>query len=179
MEIYLGTIVMFTYNFEVLGFAMCDGRLLQIQQYSALFSLIGTFFGGNGTTNFALPDLRGRVPIGLGAAAGRTAYTLGQSGGVETVTLAAANVPVPSHTHPVNASSATAGRGTSPNGNVLAVPANGVEIYNAAPTAGIIMNAGMIGPPAAGNPPTPVSVIQPYQAVSYQIAMEGIYPPRA
>ncbi len=176
MEIYIGTIMMFTFNFDVMGFATCDGRLLPVQQYAALFALIGATYGGDGVTNFALPDLRGRVPIGIGQGPGRSQYIYGQHGGAESVTLQSANMP--SHTHPVNASSAAAGRGTSPSGNVLAVPSGSIEIYNAAATTGVTMNAGMIGPPAGAGSPTPVSVVQPYQAVSFQIALQGLFPTR-
>jgi microcystin-dependent protein len=176
MDIYIGTIMMFTFNFEVMGFAICDGRLLPIQSYTPLFALIGTTYGGDGVTNFALPDLRGRVPISIGQGSGRSLYNLGQFGGAEGVPLQSANMP--SHTHPVNASSAAAGRATSPANGVLAVPSGSIEIYNPAATAGVTMNAGMIGPPAGSGAPSPVSVIQPYLAVSFQIALQGLFPTR-
>src|SRR5690242_748945 len=98
MEVYIGTILLFAGNFAPLNFAFCDGRLLPISQFQALFAILGTTYGGNGTTNFALPDLRGRVPLGMGQAPGRTPYVIGQTGGNETTQLTIPNMPAHNHT---------------------------------------------------------------------------------
>src|SRR5215218_1600346 len=97
-EPYLGQIYLVPYNFAPRGFAFCQGQILSISQNSALFSLLGTTYGGNGTTTFALPDLRGRVPNGSGTGPGLAPYSLGQQSGVESVTLAPSQMPLHSHT---------------------------------------------------------------------------------
>ena len=107
MEPFLGEIRMFGFDFAPQGWALCNGQLLPINQNQALFSLLGNMYGGNGTTTFALPNLQSRVPIHQGQGAGLSAYVVGQAGGAETVTLAAAQMPA--HAHPVKASSNTAG----------------------------------------------------------------------
>jgi microcystin-dependent protein len=169
---YIGQIIIFGGNFEINGWAACDGRLLPISQYAALFSLIGTYYGGNGSSNFALPDLRGRAPIGMGQGPGLSPHDIGQQAGTETVTLLATNLP--SHSHQVNALSLAAGRGTSPAAGLLATPANSVEIYNTG-TPNVQMSPLMIG--QTGNN-VPVSVMQPYLAVNYLIALVGLFPSR-
>ena len=97
MEGYLAQIMFMALNFTPRNWAPCDGRLISIASNTALFSLLGTTYGGNGTTTFALPDLRGRVPVGQGSGPGLSPYSLGQMGGVETVTLTTTQIP--SHTH--------------------------------------------------------------------------------
>lgn len=98
------------FNFEPLGWEYCDGQLLSIAAYNSLFTLIGTTYGGNGTTNFAVPDLRGRVPIHFGQGPGLSNYTIGQTGGVENVTLTLPQIPA--HTHLISSSSASGNYGT-------------------------------------------------------------------
>src|SRR5580692_1409475 len=90
---YLGAIFIFAGNFAPRGFALCQGQVLSIAQNTALFSILGTTYGGNGTTTFQLPDLQGRAPVGQGNGAGLSPVTLGQVGGVENVTIMAANMP--------------------------------------------------------------------------------------
>src|SRR5271166_127685 len=96
-EPFLGQIILFAGNFAPRGWAFCDGSLLSISQYTALFSILGTTYGGNGTTNFALPDLRGRAAVGFGQAPGLSNYILGEQTGSETVALTGPQMPV--HTH--------------------------------------------------------------------------------
>ena len=170
---YIGSIIIFAGNFEINGWAFCDGRLLSIAQNSALFAILGTTYGGNGTSTFALPDLRGRVPLDWGQGPGLSPYALGEVGGVENVALNSNNLPV--HTHTVHASSAAAGRGTAPTSGLLATPANSAEIYNTG-TPNVTMSPAMIGP-AGGN--IPVAVLQPFLALNYIIALVGIFPSRA
>lgn len=105
-EPFVGEIRMFGFNFEPQGWAFCDGRLLPISQNAALFSLLGTTYGGDGVSTFALPDLRSRVPVSLGQGEGLSSYAEGQAGGTETVTITPAQMPA--HTHAVNASSSPA-----------------------------------------------------------------------
>src|SRR3989442_14603602 len=129
---FLGMIILVPYNFAPRNWAFCNGQLLPIAQNTALFALIGTTYGGNGQTTFALPDLRGRAPISSGQGPGLSNYTLGQVGGTEIVTLLSNQMPV--HTHAVTLSglSATAnvknaaGNQQSPVGNVPAIEAAGV-----------------------------------------------------
>ena len=110
-EPFVGEIRMFGFGFAPQGWAPCNGQLLPINQNQALFSLLGTTYGGDGEATFALPDLRSRVPVGQGQGPGLSAYAEGQAGGAETVTLTATQMP--GHTHPVRASSSAAGS-TSP-----------------------------------------------------------------
>ena len=102
---YIATITTFGFNFAPRGYAQCNGQILAIAQNSALFSLIGTFYGGNGVQNFALPDLRGRVPIHMGQGLGLSNYVIGQPGGAESVTLSIAQMPA--HTHAFTGSGGT------------------------------------------------------------------------
>jgi microcystin-dependent protein len=174
---FIGEIRIFGFNFAPVGWAMCQGQLLPISQNVALFSLLGTFYGGNGTSNFALPDLRSRVPLGLGQGTGLSNYAIGQAGGAETVTLSVTQLPA--HNHAVNASDAAgvslfgpSDRSDSPKGHVL----GRAEIYADRPDGTTVMNAEMIGNTGGGSP---VSVIQPYLALNFCIALQGIYPSRS
>src|SRR5579872_1398054 len=105
---FIGAIVLFCGNFAPAGWALCNGQLLSISQWTALFSILGTTYGGNGQTTFGLPDLRGRVPIHPGQGPGLSNYVLGQAGGVETVTLAIQNLPA--HNHSLNGDNAAGGK---------------------------------------------------------------------
>lgn len=173
---YLGEIRMFGFTFAPQGWAFCNGQLLSITQNTALFSLLGTTYGGNGTTTFQLPDFRGRVPIHFGNGVGLSPYVEGQIGGVETVTLTLPQSA--SHTHLVYADGDVASNNSpSPSGNALATFATGGDIY--ATAAGIkkavTMNPEMIGA-AGGGQPHPN--IQPYLVVNFCIALNGIFPSR-
>ena len=167
---YLGEIRLFPYNFAPQGWAFCDGRLLPISQNAALFSLLGTTYGGNGTTTFALPDLRGRVPISSGTGPGLSSYSIGEVTGVESVALTAAQLA--SHAHAVEASAAK-GTAKSPAG---AVPGHTkAEDYDPTPDGTTTMNAGMIAPAGGSQPHTNV---QPLLVLNFCIAMQGIFPSR-
>jgi microcystin-dependent protein len=139
-EPFVGEIRMFGFGFAPQGWAPCNAQLVPISQNQALFSLLGTTYGGDGVTTFALPDLRSRVPAGQGQGPGLSPYAEGQAGGAETVTLAAAQMP--GHTRPVTASSSPAGSG-QPGGRALARSAS--HIYTATPDASTVMNAAMAG----------------------------------
>lgn len=128
MEPFLGQLALFGFDFAPRGWMFCDGQLLPIAQYSALFSLLGTTYGGDGRTTFGVPDLRGRAPIHFGHGAGLSNRILGAMSGAEVATLTVANLPA--HSHPLHAVNATANV-SDPDGARLAVPAAGT-IYTTA-----------------------------------------------
>lgn len=166
----LGQISMFAGNFAPRGWALCDGQLLAISSNTALFSLLGTTYGGDGRTTFALPDLRGRAPIHEGQGPGLSDKRLGQRGGAEQVILQVSNLP--SHTHSLNASTAT-GTSNVPTGNVHADTSVFDKEY--ATTANTAMSGTAIGN-TGGN--IPVSIVQPYLTINYIIALQGTFPSR-
>lgn len=169
---YIGEIRMFGGTFAIRGWAFCNGAQLQISQYDALYSLIGTTYGGDGISVFNLPDLRSRVPIGSGQGPGLQNYPIGQQSGVETVTLVTGNLPA--HNHGAGAQSA-GGDSNAPGGNTSAwAQASGNSRYTTdAPTGA--MNSGTIG--FFGNN-QPHDNMLPFQCINYIIALEGIFPPR-
>ena len=180
MEPFVGQITLFPFNFAPVGWALCEGQLLPISQYTAVFSLLGTYYGGNGVSNFALPDLRGRVPIGQGAGPGLSSYVIGGQQGVETIALLSSQSPAHSHAFPVFAVAAST---NAPSG---ALPAEGhgtgrggatVNTYAPLQTATrASLAAGQVGI-AGGN--RPHNNIQPYLTLNWCIALQGIFPPRA
>jgi microcystin-dependent protein len=167
-EPFIGQVMMIGFTFAPRGWALCDGQILPIAQNTALFSLLGTTYGGNGTTTFALPDLRGRVPIHAGQGPGLSPYTLGQVGGAEQVTLLANQMPA--HNHSLSATNAEASL-TLPGGQLLA-QSREVTYGSGAPVA---MNPQSIGQ-AGGSQPHENR--QPYLTINFIIALEGIYPSR-
>ncbi|MFO0909469.1 MAG: tail fiber protein [Isosphaeraceae bacterium] len=167
---FVGEILLMAITYVPQGFADCNGQLLAINQNQALFSLLGTTFGGNGTTNFALPDLRGRAPIHFGQGSGLTSYTLGGKGGAETVALNSTQMP--SHQHTPLCSSAV-GNQVAPAGNVWAGSAND-NLYSTA-TPSTTMYAAAVG--SAGNNQAHENR-QPVLALRYVIALVGVYPSR-
>ncbi len=168
-EPFLAEIIMFGGNFAPRGWALCDGQLLPISQYSALFSLLGTTYGGDGRTTFALPDLRGRVAIHPGNGAGLSPYDLGEKGGAETNTIHANQLPA--HNHPMQTATAPADTANSL-GNSFGGALNYV---NAAATQK--MNTSSIGNNATPN--ESVNNRQPYLCVNFIIAMQGTFPSRS
>jgi microcystin-dependent protein len=167
-EPFIGEIRMFGGNFAPRGWAFCNGQLLSISQNTALFSLLGTTYGGNGETTFALPDLRGRFPMHFGAGPNLSNRPLGQKSGAEKVKLIAAEMPA--HTHALRGSAAASNTG-SPAG---AVPASG-GAYNTAWDKTTVLDAEGVGSAggggAHGNMP-------PFTVVNFIIALEGIFPSR-
>lgn len=174
MDFYLAQIFMFAGNFAPRGSLFCDGQILAIAPNTALFSLLGTTYGGNGTTTFALPDLRGRVPMGAGAGPGLAPRTLGERGGSESITLTTNQLPSHTHTATLNVSTAAA-TATSPSGNVLAAAER--EVY--APSASMVTASAsaVTVQPAGGN--QPFSIVQPYLVISFCITTQGIFPSRS
>ena len=170
---FLGEIRMAGFNFAPINWAFCDGSVISIEQNAALFSLLGTSFGGNGTTNFNLPDLRGRVPVNQGQGPGLSNYALGVAGGTETVTLIPTQMP--QHNHLVNCSQRINPAGTNPVDNLPApVHANQFGIYDS--NASYSMAPNMIAF-AGGNEPHPN--LQPYLCVNFIICLAGIFPSRS
>jgi microcystin-dependent protein len=168
---YLGEIRMVGFNFAPVGWALCNGQLMNISQNTALFSLIGTFYGGNGTITFGLPNLQGRVPVHQGSN-GFASHVLGQLAGAENVTLLSNNMPI--HNHLVNCNSA-GGNQTTPGDGLLAVESTGTSSDYTTAAADSTMNPAMIGN-AGGN--VPFSIVQPYLCVNFIIALTGIFPSR-
>lgn len=175
MDPFVGEIRIFGGSFAPQGWAFCDGSLLPIASYTALFSLLGTTYGGDGVSNFALPDLRGRVPVHMGSGPGLSNYTIGQRGGAETVSLTASQLP--SHTHAANcANNTNVGNQASPSGNYWSTdPGGNTGAYNNAANSGQL-SANAIEPAGGGQPH---GNLQPFMAINYIIAWTGIYPSRS
>ncbi|WP_255512707.1 phage tail protein [Flavobacterium sp. GT3R68] len=169
-DAYLGEIRMFAGNYAPAGWATCDGQLLPIAQNTALFSLLGTMYGGDGQTTFALPDLRGRVPVHSGTGPGLSNYQQGQAGGSEANTITVSQMPA--HNHTILAVTADGNQNVATNNLPANTKALDKEYSSANPDT--TMNPGMVGN-TGGN--QPVNNIQPYLAVTYIIALQGIYPP--
>lgn len=171
MEGYIGEIKMFGGTFAPTNWALCQGQLLAISQNTALFSILGTTYGGNGVNNFALPDFRGRVPVGTGQGPGLSYYDLGQTGGVENTTLLTSNMPAHVHAITLNCSSNKASS-NSPAGNYLAVTEENPGYHS---TQNATMGNSMTGP--SGNN-LPFSILQPYLGINFIICLNGIFPSR-
>ncbi|MGZ8216478.1 phage tail protein [Methylomagnum sp.] len=197
MDSYLGQIMPFAGNFAPDGWHVCDGSLLTISQYQALYSILGVQYGGDGRTTFALPDLRGRTIIGAGAGPNLTNRPQGAKGGAEGVTLTTAQIPA--HTHTLTAQASVAipatkaftGTGTThvPTGNVLAAandPNSGdVNGYAAASSANTTLGDAATATASFANAPTtptggggPHDNMSPYQVLNWIICINGLYPVR-
>jgi microcystin-dependent protein len=178
-EPLLAGIFLFGGNFAPRGYMLCQGQILSIAQNTALFSLLGTTFGGNGQTTFALPDLRGRLPVGTGQGPGLPNMLQGEMGGADNVTLTSLNMPQHTHTVVVTIHAAADGRPTSETpANSFLDNTTGVNTYAGA-TDGTNMNAGMasvVVGPAGGS--QPFNVQNPYLGMNYIIATQGIFPSR-
>lgn len=177
---YLGEIRMVGFNFAPKGWALCNGQTMNISQNSALFALLGTTYGGNGVQTFQLPDLQGRFPLHAGSGTGLPVYVQGQKAGTPTTTLVANNVPA--HTHPLNITNA-AGTQPDPTGALIAQINSGdsrspvlttLEFATGSTTGSMAPTA--IGPNTGGN--LPFSIQPPYLAISFVIALVGIFPSR-
>lgn len=168
MTPFIGEIRLFAGSYAPAGWAFCDGRQLQISEYDTLFALIGTTYGGDGVTSFAIPDLRGRVPVHMGQLAGGSNYLAGQMGGVEATSLISTQMP--RHNHVVRGSSAN-GTQRSPQGSVLA--SSTVSRPYAVETPDTNFFPGTIG--AAGQS-QPHDNMQPFLALNFIISLSGIFP---
>jgi microcystin-dependent protein len=180
MENYLGEIKLFAGNFAPIGWAICDGTLLNIAEYDALYALLGTTYGGNGVSTFALPDLREQVCIGIGQLTGGQNYTLAQKGGLKEVPLGSAQIPA--HSHIVIASPVDAV--TSDPTNAFLAASNGnngysdVELYSPVSTNAkyISMDDNAINYNNGTDPAMPHDNMMPYIALNYIIATQGLFP---
>ncbi len=170
MEPYLGQIQAFGFNFAPQGWAQCNGQLLSIMDNQALFSLLGTTFGGDGQTTFALPDLRGRSIVHPGSGPGLSQIQWGQSGGQETVALTINQLPP--HNHPVSVAVNT---GTGEESDATSYLAGHENAFSESPSAEKVLN-GVTSLPAGGG--QPFDNRNPYLGMNYCIALEGIYPSR-
>lgn len=167
---YVGEVRLTAFSFAPSGWALCDGQILSIAQNIGLFQVIGTTYGGNGVSTFALPDLRGRTPVGVGEGPGLTNRDAGDAGGTEAHTLSANELPV--HTHLMGASGAN-GTTDRPDGNVPARNPAAVPQYAPAASADANLAANAVGN-AGGSQPH--NNMQPYIVVNYIICLQGMYP---
>ncbi len=170
MNPYIGEIRIFAGNFAPTGWALCNGQYLAIQSNPALFSVLGTFYGGDGVTSFALPDLRGRAPMHYDQGPGLSPYSIGETGGSESVILQTAEVPF--HSHTLNASSS---------GGNVASPAGGVPALSPERNYGysILAGANTQMAPIGSSVSLPHENRQPYLPLNFIIALQGVYPPRS
>lgn len=188
MDAYIGMIIMFGGNFAIKSYSFCNGQLIAIQQNSALFSILGTTYGGDGRTTFALPDLRGRVPINTGGSVnqgpGLSTYRLGQRGGAERHTLNAAEMPTHSHTAHVSGDFTVSNApGTvAPSENTyLGASAGPSKFFTTNTSSGVSRTKGLENATVqvgntGGN--QAFDIRQPYLAINFEIALYGIFPSR-
>jgi microcystin-dependent protein len=168
---FVAEIRIFPFNFAPKGWAWCDGQLLPLSQNTALFSLLGTTYGGDGKSNFALPDLQGRAPMHPGQGPGLSLHDLGETGGSETVTLLESEIPV--HSHQMKAASTQADLQDPASNRVLARSKPGFAYLAGAPNTTLAPEALA---PAGGDQPH--NNMQPYLTFYFNIALQGVFPPR-
>ena len=177
-EVFLGQVMMTGFGFAPKGFALSNGQLLPVGQYQALFSLLGTRYGGNGQTNVPLPNLQGRSPMGAGASVDPAwqppPFPIGTVSGVEHVTLVGPELAA--HTHQVRATTAAGAGRSAVNAGFAASSLDSESVY-AAPTAGLIPLAGNTVALAGGS--LPHANMQPYAVINFAIALSGIFPSRS
>jgi len=175
MDPFVAEIRIFPFNFAPKGWAFCDGQILPLSQNTALFSLLGTTYGGNGQSNFALPNMQGSAPMHPGQGPGLSQHFLGEEGGSETVTLLQSEIP--SHAHSVGNAKADAGDTTLPSGAVWAQSGAGrgvAALYHETPATGKVNEFSLT--PAGGD--LPHNNMQPYLTINFCIALQGVFPPR-
>lgn len=169
---FVAEIRVFPFNFPPTGWAFCNGQLLPLSQNTALFSLLGTTYGGDGKSTFALPDLEGSVPIHPGQSTTGTQYFLGEMSGTETVSLLQSEIPL--HTHQLMASSGDPAESNDPTSNVLA--RSNINVYSTTLTPLVQMAAPQALAPAGGG--LPHNNMMPYLTLNFCIAMQGVFPQR-
>lgn len=181
-EPFIGEIKIFGFYFAPKGYATCQGQILSIAQNTALFSLLGTTYGGNGQTTFALPDLQGRMPIGQGQGPGLPPYQMGQVAGTNSVTILTSNMPA--HVHTLNTVKANIAVNTAvadsntPESAYLAAN-NTTALYSEGPEAGKFLAAASItGTSDITGSGLPIDITNPYLTINYSIALQGIFPSR-
>jgi microcystin-dependent protein len=167
---FVAEIRIFPFNFAPKGWAWCDGQLMPLSQNTALFSLLGTTYGGNGKSNFALPDLQGRAPMHPGQGPGLSLHDLGETGGSETVTLLESEIPA--HAHGMSVSSQLGSENQV--GDQLFAMGDGINLYGSANALTPMSDQAL--PPAGGDQPH--NNLQPYLTFYFCIALQGVFPPR-
>lgn len=173
MDPFVAEIRIFPFNFAPRGWAWCDGQLLPLSQNTALFSLLGTTYGGNGKSNFALPDLQGRAPMHPGQGPGLSLHDLGETGGSETITLLESEIPA--HSHGLM-SSPQPGEDSDPNTSEGLARSVGASLYQTTTNANIVQLSDQALAPAGGDQPH--NNLQPYLTFYFNIALQGVFPPR-
>lgn len=168
-EPFIGEVKMFGFNYAPRDWAQCDGQILPINDHYSLYALLGTTFGGDGMTTFALPDMRGRVPVHMGIG-----YYRGDKGGLESVPLQQTQLPI--HTHAVKGTTSAAGAGQGSTTASFATSTGGSGIYGDA-TGLVNMENGVVDPCDGGGQPH--NNMQPYTTVNFSIAMDGLFPARS
>ena len=171
---FVAEIRIFPFNFAPRGWAWCDGQLMPLSQNTALFSLLGTTYGGNGRSNFALPDLQGRAPMHPGQGPGLSLHDLGETGGSETVTLLESEIPA--HSHALMASTEDGVQGSLTQGITLANSVGGT-LYQTTTNTGLVSMNDAALQPAGGDQPH--NNLQPYLTFYFCIALQGVFPPRS
>lgn len=171
MDPFVAEIRIFPFNFPPKGWAWCNGQLLPLSQNTALFSLLGTTYGGDGKSNFALPDLQGRAPMHPGQGPGLSLHDLGESGGTETVTLLQSEMPL--HPHLARADTADVGDTNIPSPNAVFAQSGDGTLYQTTSNAQLAPEALT---PAGGDQPH--NNMQPYLTLNFNIALQGVFPPR-
>ena len=168
---FVAEIRIFPFNFAPRGWAFCDGQLLPLSQNTALFSLLGTTYGGDGKSNFALPDLQGRAAMHPGQGPGLSLHDLGETGGSETVTLLESEIPA--HSHQLKADTADVADTNVPSPNAVYAQSSGGTLYQTASNTQLAPNA-----LATTGGDQPHNNMQPYLTLSFNIALQGVFPPR-
>ena len=194
MEVFMGTVQSFAFNFAPNGWALCNGQTLGISQYQALFSLLGTYYGGNGTTNFMLPNLQGRLPMAQGNGLGLSPRVIGEFSGTENVTATITNLP--NHTHALSGLTATttlqlASPASNPVTNPTAtnsyIGASGggpgsASIYTDAPGAAAVPLKGVAttvtGEISSAGNGLPMETMNPFLVLNFSVALNGLFPSR-
>ena len=172
MDPFVAEIRIFPFNFAPNGWAFCNGQLMPISQNTALFSLLGTTYGGDGKSNFALPDMQGNAPMHPGQGPGLSLHDLGETGGSQTVTLLESEIP--SHNHSAGAQTNPLSAVASAAGNTLSRPASG-NLYTATTSPQVSMAVQGLSP-AGGDQPH--NNMMPYLTLYFNIALQGVFPPR-
>jgi microcystin-dependent protein len=170
---FVAEIRIFGFNFAPRGWAFCNGQLLPLSQNTALFSLLGTTYGGDGKSTFALPDIQGRVPMHPGQGPGLSSHNLGETGGTTAVTLLPSEMPA--HTHTLGVQTAPLGATATPAGTTLGRPASGKLYVAAANPPLVTMSPSMLAGAGGGQPH---NNLQPFLTFNFCIALQGVFPPR-
>ena len=170
---FVAEIRIFPFNFAPKGWAFCNGQLLPISQNTALFSLLGTTYGGDGKSNFALPNLEGNVPMHPGQGPGLSLHDLGETGGSDTVTLLESEIPI--HTHALRDHDLDLGELNAPANNRVLAKSTNATAYTAA--ANLVAMSPSVLPPAGTG--LPHNNLQPYLTCNFNIALQGVFPPRS